>query len=95
MISDQINGGEVDWSDIAASIPASGLNIDNAGTLVLVPDGEASIRLPASHASDICSAVLWLIHSELDMASLAKVSSAATGKLKDMILDAFLADALN
>ena len=95
MISDQLNGGEVDWSDIAASIPASGLNIENSGTLVLVRDGEASIRVPASHAADIGSAVLWLIHSELDMASLAKVSSGATGRLKDMILDALLADALN
>ena len=87
MISDQLNGGEVDWSDIAASIPASGLKIENSGTLVLVRDGEASIRVPASHAADIGSAVLWLIHSELDMASLAKVSSGATGRLKDMVLD--------
>jgi len=84
-----------EWTDIAVSLPASGLNIENLGTLVLLPDGQASITIPAGHSADLSSAVLWLIHSELDMASLAKVSSGATGRLKDMILDALLADALN
>lgn len=82
---------EIDWSTIVEAIPAAGQPVEGVGTIAVIAEGEAMLKIPAAHAQTAGAAVLWVIASQLDMIELAKVGSAASARLKDMLVDAMLA----
>jgi len=78
-----------DWEDIAGVLPEGGQYVEGVGTLVLVKESEAIVRVPAAHGSSPASAVLWMV-SQFDQVGLARIAAAAANGLRERMLSAVL-----
>lgn len=78
-----------DWEDIAGVLPEGGEYVEGVGTLVLVKESEAIVRVPAAHGRSAASAVLWMV-SQFDEVGLARIAAAAANTLRERMLSALL-----